>query len=195
MAKQNKVTYYKDLSPEEERELNLWLRFLLESVENACTQITRWKRNRNGWDLQMFFVAVGCIDEAIVGLGNLGFFAGAEPEFWDVLDKFRRGCTELKLIDLRNNIHRDRLYNRKNKRRRALPEGPIFILGGYNLTTDEYTFSTITINVSDAFALVQTLRSDIGKIFRKKLTKFYKTQEYEKGMIPWTLLHSFETSR
>lgn len=190
-----KPTYYKDLTHEEELELVLWLDFLEESIENARVQITRWKRNWNSWDLQMFFVAVGCIHEAKKGLSDLGFFAKVEVGFWNELKCFSLESEKIKLISpngqgLRDNIHRDRIYNRKNKKAKKIPNSKVLNFGSYNATTDEYTFIDTTIKVSEAFFLVKRLQKNIKKILDKKLTKFYAGHKH-KGMIPWTKLRSF----
>ncbi|MFA6097909.1 MAG: hypothetical protein WC788_09900 [Candidatus Paceibacterota bacterium] len=74
---------YKDLTLEQELEYILWLRFFEHSVDNALVQIQRWNRSKNGWDLEMFFVSVSCIDDAIVALNrflNLGKDFVNEPE-------------------------------------------------------------------------------------------------------------------
>lgn len=195
--KKSKPTFYKDLSNTDEVELVLWFDFLKESIDNALIQKRRWKRNGSFWDIQVFFVAVGCIDEAIKGLGNLSYFARVEQRFWAVLTKFQNNIGQQNLKELRDHIHRDRIYNRKNKKAKPLPKGPLFIFGGYNLNKDEYTFLTHTIKVGEAFKAVIDLKKELKAILNKKLIKFYKSRssDYNSGMISWTYLRSFNYKR
>jgi len=79
---------YKDLSPQDEFELVLWLGFLKDSVRNASMQMKRWRLAANSWDLQMFFVAVHSAYVASCKLES-GLLS-SDKEIHDILEKFTK---------------------------------------------------------------------------------------------------------
>ncbi|QQG43204.1 MAG: hypothetical protein HYW45_03310 [Candidatus Daviesbacteria bacterium] len=189
-----KVTYYKDLSNEDEKELVLWLAYFEESVNNSLTQKRRWKRNMDNWDLQMFFVAVRCIYEATEGLMNLRFFCNNEPGIWKAMSSFRRYFDGTSLKDLRDeSIHRDQLYNRKSKQKRPLQVGSLIILGGLIVNSNEYVYQNGVhkIKVLETFQIIEALAREIRLALDKRIKKNPDPMTYNKGMIPWMDLRSF----
>jgi len=185
---------YKNLSAYEELEFVLWLSFLEDSVKNAYVQMNRWNRKKEGWDLQMFFMALINIDDAIVGLKrflNYGKDYVNESEFWNILKDFRKKVKGQGLNALRNDtMHREQVFQLKDKKGKLLPRTPILMLGGYNATTDEYIFNIHKIRILDSFLLVQDLRRNIRALFKRRLYESYTKDNYI-GMIPYTCLHSF----
>lgn len=135
-----------------------------------------------------FFVAVSCIDDAIVGLKR---FLSYDKEIWTVLMSFRANVRKYKLNDLRNDIlHRKKIFKLQDKKGKPFSKTPFLILGGHNVSKDEYIFGVHRISLPEAFQSVLVLRQEIRKVFKKRLEDYYKTGEYE-GIIPWTRLHSF----
>ncbi len=180
---------YKDLSPQEETELVLWLSFLEDSVRNAELQLERWKDLKNFWDLHMFFVAVIFVDDAAKRLKS--FLSYDDDEVWAILKKFRKEVEGYYLEDLRNEIiHREKIFKLQDKKGNPLPPSPILILGEYIADTDEYIFGTHRIKVSEAFDLLQELVQDIRDLFGKRLKEYSETKDLT-GMIPFTRLHMF----
>jgi hypothetical protein len=179
---------YKDLTPQEETELVLWLGFFEHSVQNAYLQMKRWRRLRSFWDLDMFYVAAICVDDAAKGLKR--FLSYNDDEVWAILKRFRDKVKEYNLKDLRNDIvHREKIVKLQDRKGNPLPESPILVLGGYNVDKDEYSFGTHRIKISETFNLVKEMTKDIRKLARSRLAEFYKTGDYE-GMIPFTHLFS-----
>jgi hypothetical protein len=188
MTTKAKLKSHKELSKESEVELVLWLGFLEDSIDNALLQKRRWINSHKVWDLHTFFVAVSCIDDAIVGLKK---FLSFDKEIWTVLKSFRANVRKYKLNDLRNDIlHREKIFKLQDKKGKPFLKTPILILGGHNGSKDEYIFGSHRISLPEAFQRVSVLRKEIGKILIKRLDDFYKTGKYE-GIIPWTSLRSF----
>ena len=181
----NKISKnYKQLSQKEEVELVLWLSFLNDSIRNALTQKRRWKNGHNFWDIQTFFVALINIDDAIVGLKK--FLDYNDREFWEILKLYRKEVEKLRLGDLRNDLlHRNKIFKQQDKKGNPLPKAPILILGGYNFSTDEYTFGVHRIKVSDTFQFLQQLVKTTRKLFKVRLREYYESNRYE-AIIPWT---------
>jgi hypothetical protein len=174
---------YKDLSPQEELELVLWLGFLEESLRNAHIQIKRWKDSNKSWDLNMFFVAVACVDDAINGLKQ---YLSCDSEVWIILKKFKKEVEAHKVRDLRNDIvHRDRLIKLQDKNKNPLPKSPLLILGGYLVDKDEYYFGKHIIKISDAFHFVEETIEAITTVINNRHNEFYSTKSF-RGMIPFT---------
>lgn len=189
---------YKDLSLEQELEYTLWLDFFKQSVNNALFQIKRWTKSKKGWDLEMFFMAVSSIDDAVVAINkflNLGKDFVNEPELNNALKEFRKKIKNHHIKDIRNDlIHRERLSKQQDKKGNSLPKRSILVLGGYNFSTDEYEFNTYKIKLSEIFFIIRNFKKEIKKIFEKKLQQFYQVKEVEdfKSMIPYTFLYTFE---
>lgn len=192
------ITYYKDLSNEDEKELILWLGYFEESVEHSLVQKRRWKRNKDNWDLQMFFVALECIYESTDGLMKLGFFCSNEPEVWRSISSFRKYFESTSLKDLRDgSIHRDQLYNQKSKQKRPLQVGSVIILGGLIVNSNEYLYQSGVhkIKVLETFQVIEDLAREIRLTLDNKIRKNPDPMTYDKGMIPWTHLRSFLKKR
>ena len=188
----NKLKSHKELSKEKEIELVLWLGYLRDSTDNALVQEQRWRRSHKAWDLHTFFIAVSCIDYAIVGLKK---FLSYDKEIWSVLRTFRIKVKKYKLNDLRNDIlHREKIFKLQDKKGKPFLKTPVLILGGHNVTKDEYTFGVHRISLSEAFQIVSELVQKMRKILAKRLEDYYKTGKYE-GIIPWTHLRSFRIKR
>lgn len=135
-----------------------------------------------------FFVAMSCIDDAIVGLKR---FLSYDKEIWTVLMSFRANVRKYKLNDLRNDIlHRKKIFKLQDKKGEPFLKTPILILGGHNVNKYEYIFGVHKISLPEAFQSVSILRREIRKIFVKRLEDYYKTGKYD-GIIPWTALRSF----
>lgn len=185
---------YKDLPLEQEVEYMLWWSFLEDYVNNALTQIKRWDRSKQSWDLEMFFVAVSCIDDAVVAVKrflNLGKDFIKEPELDDVFNSFRKKIKNYKVKNIRNDlIHREQAFKQKDSKGNLLPKKSILVLGGYNFATDEYEFNIYKIKVSEIFSVIKNLKKDIKKFLNEKLQVFYKVKDY-KSMIPFNILQSF----
>jgi hypothetical protein len=187
----HKTKTHKQLPPEKELELVLWLGFLEDSINNTLTQKRRWKRSQNAWDLHMFFIGVAGIDDAIVGLKE---FLSSDNELWSTMRSFRKKIKRYNLRELRNDIvHREKLFKLQDRTGKPLARSPLLILGAYIEGKDEYVFGTHKINISDAFRTVEALLRDLKRILATRLRDFYITKEYE-GMIPWTHLHMFTTT-
>lgn len=182
---------YKDLSPEDELELVLWLGFLEDSIHNAHVQIERWKQLKSGWDLQMFFVAVNCIDDAANGLKR--FLSHGDSEFWSILKKFKKMVLQKDIKRLRNNIiHREKLSKLQDEKGNPLPPSPLLILGAYLVDSDEYQFGMHRIKVSDSFDMINLMTQELQFLSSKRLAEFYQNQTGSvEGMIPFTYLHHF----
>lgn len=189
---------YKDLSLEQELEYILWLSFFKDFIDNALVQIKRWNRSKKSWDLEMFFMAVSCIDDAVVAINkflNLGQNFVNEPELNNAFKEFRKKIKNHHIKDIRNDlIHRGRLSKQQDKKGNSLPRRSILVLGGYNFSTDEYEFNTYKIKLSEIFAIIRNFKKEIKTIFKKKLQQFYQVEEVKdfKSMIPYTFLHTFE---
>ena len=184
---------YKDLSPQEETELVLWLGFFEDSVQNAQMQIKRWKHLKNGWDLLTFFVAVVWIENATKGLEH--FLTKDDAEVWAILKEFKKTVERYKLKALRNDIvHRERIFKWWDKKRNPLPPSPILMLGVYMADKDEYCFGIHRVKISEVFNVVETMIQDIKRIAANRLTEFYETGSFP-GMIPFTYLHVFAADR
>lgn len=189
---------YKDLSLEQDLEYTLWLIFFKDSIDNALVQIKRWNRSKKRWDLEMFFMAVSCIDDAVVAINkflNLGQDYVNEPELNKVFKEFRKKIKNHYIKDIRNDlIHRERLSKQQDKKGNLLPKRSILVLGGYNFSTDEYEFNTYKIILSKIFTIIRNFKKELKTIFEKKLQHFYQVEEVKdfKSMIPYTFLHTFE---
>lgn len=188
---------YKNLPIKEELELTLWFSFLEEYINDALIQIKRWNRDRNAWDLHMFFVAVACIDNAIMKLKrfwNYGKDYVSEPEIKEILEKFRKSVQKYDLKEYRHDfIHRERIFERKDMAGKTISEYPVLILGGLTFNNGEftYTFGAREIKISEAFSLVKKLQKDIKGILDKKLKSFHESSSFE-SMIPYSHIRSFE---
>lgn len=179
---------HKELPQEKEIELVLWLSFLDDSIRNALIQKRRWKNRHVFWDLQTFFVAIVNIDDAIVGIKK--FLEYYDLEFWIILKSYRKNVERFKLRDLRNDLlHRNKIFKQQDKKGNPFPRTSILILGGYNFSSDEYTFGLHRIKVSDTFQILQELIKAIRKLFTERLREYYKSNKYE-AIIPWTNVHS-----
>ncbi|MFZ2970255.1 MAG: hypothetical protein WA063_03855 [Minisyncoccia bacterium] len=191
------VKTYKDLSLEQELEYMLWWSFLEDYVNNALTQIERWDGSKQNWDLEMFFVAVSCIDDAVQRIRNflnLGNGFVNESELDNVFKEFRKKIKYYKIKDIRNDlIHREQVFKQKDSKGKLLPKKSILILGGYNFTTDEYEFNIYKIKLSVIFSVIKILKKDIKTILNEKLQVFYKVKEVNdyKSMIPFNILRGF----
>ena len=184
-----RIKSYKDLSPRQEIEYVLWLDFFEDSVHNAYVQKKRWKDTISGWDLQMFFVAIVCADDAAIGLKR---FLSHDNEVWTVLKKFRKEVKQYQIRELRNDIvHRDNIAKLQDKKGNPLPNSPILLLGVYNATTDEYSFGIHRVKVSKIFDLIDRMTHELRKLLSDRLMNFYKTAGDLKGMIPFTHLRNF----
>jgi hypothetical protein len=189
---------YKDLTLEQELEYTLWLVFFEQSIDNALFQIKRWNKSKKGWDLEMFFMAVSCIDDAVVAINkflNLGKDFVNEPELNNAFKEFRKKIKNHNIKDIRNDlIHRERLSKQQDKKGNSLPKRSILVLGGYNFSTDEYEFNACKIKLSEIFSIIRNFKKEIKIIFEKKLQHFYQIEEVKdfKSMIPYTFLHTFE---
>lgn len=180
---------YRALTFAQEREYILWLGYLDESVKNAILQISRWKRNYQGWDLHMFFVATVGIDDSAE---NLVRYVGGDTEFKSVLDTFRKSFKANCISDWRNNLlHRKRIYKNENSKGKRLPDKSIYIFGGYNFSTDMYEFEPYKVRLSDAFLMVKNLRKRIRLLIKERRMQAYldKSNAPIPGMIPYTMLH------
>lgn len=187
-----KIKNYQDLPPEKETELVLWLGFLENSIENAFVQIRRWKRFKNGWDLNMLIVIIANIDDA---KENLRQFLSFDKEIWDVFQIFEKKFKKNKLRDLRDDIiHPKLLFKLQNKKGQPFLKSPILNIGGYNVSNDEYKFGSNIIIISDIFEIIDTLSKNIRTILETRLRSFYETGACE-GIIPWTTLHGFNKKK
>jgi len=123
---------YKDLSLEQELEYTLWLSFFEQSIDNALVQIKRWNKSKKGWDLEMFFMAVSCIDDSVVAINkflNFGKDFVNEPELNNALKEFRKKIKNHHIKDIRNDlIHRERLSKQQDKKSNSLPKRSILVL-------------------------------------------------------------------
>ena len=188
MTAKVKLKSHKELSIESELELVLWLGFLEDSIENALVQKRRWMNSNKSWDLHTFFVAVACIDDAIA---HLSTYISYDKEIWTVLKTFRKIVRKYKLSHIRDDIlHRDKIFKLQDRKGKPFLKTPLLILGGHNLSKDEYIFGVHRISLPEAFQCVSVLRQEIRKILIKRLDDYYKTGKYE-GIIPWTNLRSF----
>lgn len=161
---------YKDLPPQEEVELKLWLDFFEDSVKNAYLQMNRWKDLRSGWDLQMFFVAITFIDDAANGLKR---FLSNDDEIWAILSGFRKEFEAHNLRGLRNEIvHPKNLFKWQDKKGNSLPTSPLLILGAYHVDKDEYYFGTHRIKLSEVFEFLETMAIAIKKVLENRLEQF-----------------------
>lgn len=186
------IKNYKDLPREKEIELVLWLHFLEDSIENAFVQIRRWKRFKNGWDLDMLIVIIANINDA---KENLRQFLSFDKEIWDIFQVFEKEFNKNKLRDLRDDIiHPKLLFKLQNKKGQPFLKSPVLNIGGYNVSKDEYTFGSNTIIISDVFAIIETFSKNIRSVLKTKLRSFYETGVYE-GIIPWTVLHGFNRKK
>ena len=190
---------YKDLSQKESSEFVLWLSYFKETLDNNQIQMTRWSRSKNPWDIEMFFISLICVDNAIIGLKrflNFGEDFINEEELWSIMKQFRKELAGYGINDLRSDLlHRKKIFKLQNKKGESFPPSSILILGGCNLTTNEYQFGPYHyIKISEIFTKVRKFKKDIKKIYKKKLEDFYmdKNNEY-KSMIPFGFLHTFET--
>lgn len=184
---------YKDLSPEEERELVLLLGFFQESIQNTFLQMERWRQLKNGWDIQIFFIALMRLDEAAKLLKR--FLACPDNEVWSILQKFRRKIKLQKISKLRNDIiHPGKISKLQDQKGKPLPETPIVHLGSYLVDSDEYQFGAHRIKVSDSFDLVNQMTQELKTLSSDRLKEFYQTGSVE-GMIPFTYLHHFPMRR
>ncbi|MEK7450792.1 MAG: hypothetical protein AAB662_02545 [Patescibacteria group bacterium] len=182
----------KDLPREKEIELSLWLGFLEDLIDNAFVQIRRWKRFKNGWDLNMLIVIIANIDEA---RENLKQFLCFDKEIWEVFRIFERKFRKNKLKYLRNDIiHPKLLFKLQNKNGQPFLRSPILNIGGYNVSKDEYTFGSNIIILSETFEIIETLSKNIRSILETRLRSFYENGIYE-GIIPWTKLHGFNKKK
>jgi|SRR3989344_531374 len=192
---------YKDLSQEQELAYVLWLRFLEDSVNNALIQARRWNKTKQGWDLEMFFVAVSSIDDAVIAVNrflNLGEEYVNESELKALFKGLRKKIKDYHIKDIRNDlVHRERVSKQQDNKRKSLPKRSILVLGGYNFTTDEYEFNIYKIKVSEFFSVIRNFRKDIKKILNKKLQIYYQVEEIKdyESMIPFTFLHGFEKTK
>ncbi len=188
--KRREIKSYNDLPPQEEIELVLWLGFFEDSVNNAHMQIKRWEQTRNAWDLQMFFIAVTCMYDAIKCLGG---FLTNDAEIWKILKEFKRKVEKYNLKKLRNDIvHPKDIFKNQDRQGNPLPKKSILILGAYLVDKDEFIFGTHSIKVSEAFDVVRTLTQEWRTVLDNRLSEFYETKELE-GMIPFTHLRSSVT--
>lgn len=186
------IKNYKDLTHEKELELVLWLIFLEDLIENAFVQIRRWKRFKNGWDLNMLIVITANIDDARENLKQFLYF---DKEIWDIFQTFNREFRKNRLRYLRNDIiHPKMLFKLRNKKGQPLLKSPILNIGGYNVDKDEYVFGSNAIIISDMFEIIETLSKNIRSVLEAKLKSFYDTGVYE-GIIPWTMLRSFSKKK
>ena len=88
--------------------------------------------------------------------------------------------------DLRNGLlHRKKIFKQQDKKGNPLPKAQILILGGYNFTTDEYTFGMSTIKVSDTFQFLQQLIKATRKLFKERLREYCESNKYE-AIVTWT---------
>jgi len=192
---------YEDLSLEQELEYTLWLSFLESSVDNAFIQARRWNKTKQGWDLEMFFVAVSCIDDAVIAVNrflNLRQEYVDEPELKAIFKELRKKIKNYHIKDIRNDlIHRELVFKQQDKKKNPLPKRSILVFGGYNFTTDEYEFNIYKIKVSEFFSIIRNFKKDIKAILDQKLQNFYQVKEIKnyKSMIPFTSLHGFEKSK
>jgi len=188
---------YENLSSREGLELTLWLSFLEEYINDALIQIKRWNRNKDAWDLHMFFVAVSCVDNAIVKLKRFWSYGKdyvSELEINEVLGKFRKNIKKYGIKEYRHDfIHRERIFENKDSGGRTISEYPVLILGGLVFNNGEftYTFGTREIKISEAFNLVKKLRKDIKDVLDKKLKSFYERDSFE-SMVPYSHIRSFD---
>lgn len=192
---------YKDLSLEQELEYTLWLSFLKDFIDNALVQIKRWNRSKKGWDLEMFFIAVSCIDDAIIAISrflNLGKDFVNEPKLNNAFKEFRKKIKNHHIQDIRNDlIHRERVSKQQDKKGNSLPKRSILVLGGYNFSTDEYEFNIYKIKLLEIFTIIRNFKKEMKIIFEKKLQQFYQEEEVKdfKSMIPYTFLRIFENKQ
>jgi len=189
---------YKDLPQKKGLELVLWLSRLNESLENSKIQMNRWNRNKKGWDLELFFISIVFIDDATRLLKPLLTFSKdyiKEKELVAILKEFRKIVKKYNINNLRNDlIHREKIFKLQNRKGKRFFDISVLVLGGYNFTTDVYTFGPLyNIKVHEVFEVVKKLEKDLKELYAKKLNDSYasKNNKYE-SMIPYSLLRSFE---
>jgi hypothetical protein len=191
MVNKIKVAFsYKQLSVEQERGLILWLNYLEESTQNAYIQISRWNKEYRGWDFEMFLIAtVGIYDSATV----LNSIPSSDAEFKKILQRFKKEFEYYNLKHWRDNfLHREKIFKNQDRKSKNLPDRPVWILGAYNFSTDEYIFDPYIIKVANIFLLVRNFRKRMRALIRKRRTKAYldKINSSIQGMIPYTHFHT-----
>lgn len=159
-----------------------------EFVRNAYKSKKRWIRSFDVWDLYCYFVALHSIFDNCCLLNPFGKY---DNELGKILRNYRKLYTSLEIGYFRNHgIHREKSNNLKNSKGRKV-ESTIFIIGGFNVSKNEFTFLDQTINLDHTYKLIETFRRDIRNLLKKRRTQYYSKRAHTaiEGIIPFTHIH------
>lgn len=164
--------------------------------ENTLRQVDRWNNEHRFWDLEMPFLALIHLDNAIDRLKKLlnrGQDWFWEEEFLSQLEKLKKYIEDHDIKNLRNDlVHREKIYKHQDRKGEELPLEFVLILGGYNHTNGIYEFGpNYRINLPELFSTVETTRNEIAKICKNRLISYYSHKKrFQDRLIPFTALQT-----